>query len=330
MRLIQYVARNGERKVGLVSGPSSTLTEIKAFSSVREMALAARRAGLGLAELVRANSTTTDVDYNRIVEEGRLFLPLDHPEPSRCTLAITGLTHTGSALSRDAMHTQHGAAPLTDTMKLFNMGLEGGKPKYGAVGVQSEWAYKGDGRWAVAPGGDIVSPSFALDGGEEAEIAGLYVIGDQGEVLRVGFALANEFSDHLMEKQNYLYLAHSKLRQCSFGPEILIGDLPAAIRGTVRIVRDCDVVWSGEFLSGEDHMSHSVANLEHHHFKYQALRRPGDVHVYFYGASTLSFSDGVTLKDGDRMEIESDVFGKPLTNRFTKEHCTEAPKVIQL
>ena len=38
--------------------------------------------------------------------------------------------------------------------------------------------------------------------------------------------LSNEFSDHVMERQNYLYLAHSKLRSCSFGPELLVGDLP--------------------------------------------------------------------------------------------------------
>jgi hypothetical protein len=29
---------------------------------------------------------------------------------------------------------------------------------------------------------------------------------------RVGFALGNEFSDHTLEKKNYLYLAHSKGR----------------------------------------------------------------------------------------------------------------------
>ena len=64
-------------------------------------------------------------------------------------------------------------------------------------------------------------PSFALDGGEEPEIAGIYVIGDDGAPFRVGFALSNEFSDHVTERVNYLYLAHSKLRPASFGPEIL-------------------------------------------------------------------------------------------------------------
>jgi hypothetical protein len=56
--------------------------------------------------------------------------------------------------------------------------------------VQPEWFYKGDGSTLVAPGGDLMSPSFALDGGEEPEIVGVYVIDAQGAPARVGFALA--------------------------------------------------------------------------------------------------------------------------------------------
>ena len=69
-------------------------------------------------------------------------------------------------------------------------------------------------------------PGFALDGGEEAEIAVLYLIDDGGRPRRVGYALGNEFADHVLERQNYLYLAHSKLRPCAFGPELLLGELP--------------------------------------------------------------------------------------------------------
>ncbi|TJW21179.1 MAG: GguC protein, partial [Mesorhizobium sp.] len=70
------------------------------------------------------------------------------------------------------------------------------------------------------------------------EVAGIYVIGDDGAPFRVGFTLSNEFSDHVTERVNYLFLAHSKLRNASFGPEILIGDLPSDVRGTSRIIRD--------------------------------------------------------------------------------------------
>ena len=126
-------------------------------------------------------------------------------------------------------------------------------------------------------------------------------IDPEGAPVRVGFALGNEFSDHVTERQNYLYLAHSKLRASSFGPELLLGDLPADIQGASRIRRGKEVVWEKPFLSGEQNMSHTIANLEAHHFKYALFRRPGDVHVHFFGTATLSFSDGVQTREGRRV-----------------------------
>ena len=201
-------------------------------------------------------------------------------------------------------------------MKMFKLGLEGGKPAKGGVGVQPEWFYKGDGSTLVRPGGDLVSPSFALDGGEEPEIVGVYVISNEGAPVRVGFALGNEFSDHVMERQNYLYLAHSKLRPSSFGPELLIGDPPLDVSGVSRIRRGKEVIFEKPFLSGEQNMSHTIANLEAHHFKYAQFRRPGDVHFHFFGTATLSFSDGVKTEKGDVFEIEAAPFGLPLRNRL--------------
>ena len=246
--------------------------------------------------------------------------PLDHPEPARCYVTGTGLSHLGSAQSRDAMHAklQSGEAHMTDSMKMFKWGLEGGKPAPGTTGVQPEWFYKGDGRNVVPPGRPLEIPGFALDGGEEPEIVGLYLIGDDGAPMRVGFALGNEFCDHVMEKQNYLYLAHSKLRNCSFGPELLTGDLPQDIQGTVRIIRGGERVWQGAFASGEANMSHSIANLEHHHFKYGQFRRPGDVHCHFFGTATLSFAEGFTVAPGDVFEISAPQFGRPLRNPVIK------------
>ncbi len=170
----------------------------------------------------------------------------------------TGLTHLGSAATRDAMHQKVAEAAeetLTDSMKMFRMGLEGGKPKRGKDGVQPEWFYKGDGSFVAAPGAPLVSPGFAADGGEEPEVAGIYVIGTDGTPFRVGFALMNEFSDHVTERANYLLLAHSKLRPCSFGPELLLGDLPEDIRGTSRIRRGKKVIFEQPFLTGEANMS---------------------------------------------------------------------------
>jgi hypothetical protein len=181
-------------------------------------------------------------------------------------------------------------------------------------GVQPEWFYKGDGRSLVAPEQPLISPHFALDAGEEPELAGLYVIAADGTPYRIGYTLANEFSDHVMERMNYLYLAHSKLRPASIGPELFLGELPADIRGTARIKRGADTLWEKPFLTGEVNMSHHLRNLEHHHFKYDLFRRPGDVHVHFFGTATLSFVEGIKAQDGDVFEIEAEPFGLPLRN----------------
>ena len=199
-------------------------------------------------------------------------------------------------------------------MKMFKMGIEGGKPKDGEKGVQPEWFYKGNGYGAAAPGAALVSPSFALDGGEEPEMAGIYVIAKDGSPFRIGFALSNEFSDHVTERINYLYLAHSKLRPASFGPEIRIGAAPEDIRGTSRIKRGDKVIFEKPFLSGEANMSHTFANLEYHHFKYGLFRAPGDVHVHMFGTATLSFAEGIKPEAGDVFEIEVAEFGLPLRN----------------
>ncbi|WP_128253384.1 AraD1 family protein [Falsirhodobacter deserti] len=255
------------------------------------------------------------VDLPALAAEGKLDVPLRHPEPARMFLTGTGLTHTGSASARDAMHATEG---LSDSMKMFRMGLEGGKPESG-VGVQPEWFYKGTGVQAVAPNDPLVSPSFALDGGEEPEIAAFYINGPDGMPHRVGFSLANEFSDHVTERVNYLFLAHSKLRPAAFGPELLVGDLPQDIRGTSRILRNGQPIFEAPFLSGEANMSHSIANLEHHHFKYLPFRQPGDLHVHMFGTATLSFAAGIRTEAGDVFEIEAPDFGLPLRNPMAIE-----------
>jgi hypothetical protein len=265
-----------------------------------------------------------------VIAEKRILLPLDHPDPARIVVALTGLTHVGGAAARDSMHAKLQGADLTDSMKMFKLGLEGGKPAGGAIGVQPEWGWKGDGSWLVAPEQPIELPGYAEDGGEEGEVAGLYVIGDDGAVLRVGFALGNEYSDHVMERRNYLYLAHSKLRQSSFGPEVLVDTLPDEVTGTIRIVRNGADAWRGELISGEANMCHSIANLEQHHFKYARFRRPGDVHVYFYGASGLSCTDGVAAKPGDIFEVASPVFGRALRNPLIAGAPNEAISVTAL
>ncbi|MEX5572864.1 GguC family protein [Pseudomonas lijiangensis] len=316
MRLIQFEVSHGQRRVGLVDG--DRVREVPGVDSVRELALKAIEAGSSLAHQVDLLGLGNEHDYAQLLREVRVLPPLDHPDPAHMLVSGTGLTHLGSASARDKMHQQAGdEAAMTDTMRIFKWGLEGGKPQAGQAGVQPEWFYKGDGSIVVRPGAAFTLPPFAEDGGEEPELSGLYVIGHDRKPYRLGFAIGNEFSDHVMERRNYLYLAHSKLRACSFGPELRVGDLPQHLVGTSRILRDGEVVWEKEFLSGEANMCHSLENLEYHHFKYSQFLRPGDVHIHFFGTATLSFADGIRTQRGDRFEISQPEFGQPLVNWLT-------------
>lgn len=312
IHLSQLRLADGSRAVAIRRGAAAHL--VPGAPTTRDLALAAIAAGRSLAAEAEARGTGDPVDLAAALAEGRMLLPLDHPDPAHLHMTGTGLTHLGSASARDAMHRQADPDTLTDSMKMFRMGLEGGKPTGGGIGAQPEWFYKGNGHAAVAPGAALTSPGFALDAGEEPEIAGLYLIGPDGTPFRLGFALGNEFSDHVTERGNYLWLAHSKLRPASFGPEMRVGVLPDHVEGTSRVIRDGAPIWQKPFLSGEGNMSHSLANLEHHHFKYEIFRQPGDVHVHFFGTATLSFADGIRIQDGDAFEIACDAFGLPLRN----------------
>ena len=313
LRLVQLTGTDGERIVAAATS-GTTGRRIKGATSVYSLALAAIAANTTLTRMLESQGYGEEIDLADALLSRRILAPVDHPDSARVFLTGTGLTHLGSADARDRMHAKAHSAAASDSMKMFRMGLQGGKPADAQVGVQPEWFYKGDGRSIVAPESPLLSPQFAADAGEEPELAGIYVIATDGTPCRLGFTLANEFSDHLTERANYLYLAHSKLRTASIGPELLLGELPADIRGTARIMRGGRRLWEKPFLTGEANMSHYVRNLEHHHFKYDLFRRPGDLHVHFLGTATLSFADGIRTRDGDIFEIEAQPFQLPLRN----------------
>ena len=317
MRLIQYLDAQGREQVGVTAGRAEPVRVVAGVHSTRELALAAIAAGRSLQAQVESLPGAPSLEtYGTLLDEGRVLPPLTHADPSRCLVSGTGLTHLGSAATRDAMHHKLAGdeAALSDSMRMFKWGVEGGRPAGDGAGVQPEWFYKGDGDILAAPGAPLQSPAFALDGGEEPDLVGLYVIGPDGLPARRGFASGTEFSDHVTERQNYLYLAHSKLRPCAVGPELRLGALPADLRGSSRIRRGSELVWEKPFVTGEANMCHSLANLEFHHFKYAAHCRPGDVHLHFFGTATLSFADGVKVQPGDQFEIELPGFGEPLVN----------------
>ena len=317
LRLVQLTTAGGTRCVA-AADDSGKARRVDGASGVYELAMLAIKTGATLSSVVASRLSAEAVDLELAQAEGRLLAPIDHPDAAHVYVTGTGLTHLGSAESRDKMHKAAAGGTLTDSMRMFMMGLEGGKPAEGAVGVQPEWFYKGDGSSLVGTGAALPAPAFALDGSEEPEVAGIYVIDADGNPRRLGYCLGNEFSDHITERGNYLWLAHSKLRNASLGPELLTGELPEDVRGTSRILRDGTQIWEKPFLTGEANMSHTLHNLEHHHFKYSLFRRPGDVHVHFYGTATLSFADGIQTREGDVFEIEAVPFRLALRNPLAR------------
>jgi hypothetical protein len=316
VRLIQF-QQEGRVRVARVKD-AETVQVLAVKGGTYALAESAISEGRPLREVIESLESSEQLSYQGLINDGSVIPPIGHPDPAHCSVSGTGLTHLGSAGTRDSMHLKLNdpSGALTDSMKMFKLGLEGGKPEPGKIGSQPEWFYKGDGSTIVSPYADIPIPAFALDGGEEPELVGLYLIGPDGNPYRIGFSLGNEFSDHLTERQNYLWLAHSKLRYCSFGPELRLGAIPQQLEGVSRILRDGKPIWEKPFLTGEENMSHTIANLEHHHFKYEQFRRPGDLHIHFFGTSTLSFADGIKTKENDEVEISAPSFGRPLVNRL--------------
>ncbi|MBV9624808.1 MAG: GguC protein [Acidobacteria bacterium] len=319
LRLIQ-LEKLGVRHVALVSG--SRLQILPGVESIYALVTRALEAGVKLSQAVEQHPTEDLLDYDPIYEgssDWRILPAIDHPaEPARCLVSGTGLTHLGSARDRQEMHRhpslEEDFEDLTDSMKMFRLGLHGGRPAAGAIGTPPEWFYKGSGTILRAHGQDLEIPAYAEDGGEEAEVAGIYLIGPGGRPRRIGMAVGNEFSDHCFEQSNYLNLASSKLRTCSIGPELVVDPEFKSVPGEVTITRNGRVLWSKQLRTGEAEMCHNLQNIEHHHFKFEAHRRPGDVHVHFYGADCLSFGEGIRLADGDLVEIRFKGFGRALRN----------------
>lgn len=316
MHLVQLQHPEQGRHVAIVDEPRLVLLE--SVPSIYDLARSAIDEGDSLVEIAESRRTSQRLEYDPIYRgesPWKLLAAFDHPEdPLHCIVSGTGLTHRASAENREAMHEAQSSGQLTDSMQMYLWGVEGGRPAAGEVGQQPEWFYKGTGHALRAHGEPLLQPGFADDGGEEPEVAAAYLVDREGRPWRIGFAAGNEFADHVMEKKNYLNLAHSKLRQCSIGPELCLSEHFESVTGTVSILRAGKEVWFHAIQTGEQHMAHSLANLEHHHFKYTEHRRAGQAHVHFLGAAAFSFGAQMKLEDGDLMQVAWNGLGRPLIN----------------
>src|SRR4051812_30447177 len=164
MRLVQYLEEALRRRVGMVEG--DRLIPIQGFDSVYRLALNAIDTDQTLHEVVERNLSKDSEPYSDDI----LFLPaFDHPQESaRCLVSGTGLTHRKSAQTRNSMHS--GAQTVTDSMRMYEWGVEGGRPAAGEIGSQPEWFYKGSGFILRAHNEPLTIPAFADDGGDEPEV----------------------------------------------------------------------------------------------------------------------------------------------------------------
>jgi hypothetical protein len=318
VRLVQ-IGNGTLRQVALVSEPH--LSCLAGVESVYQLATLCIRENASLSKRVHDLEHGDLLSYDDVYSgksEWCLLPPIDVPgAPERVFVSGTGLTHLGSAKDRQAMHVKpatDAAKPMTDSMRMFELGIAGGRPNEGQIGVAPEWFYKGHGDALQAPFAPLTVPAHAEDGGEEAEIAGIYLVANDGTPHRLGMCTGNEFSDHRFEQRNYLNLAGSKLRKCCIGPELVVAAEFRSVVGEVSIQRGGLSLWQKMIETGEENMSHSLANLEHHHFKFDGHRMPGSVHVHFFGAHSLSFGEGIELKDGDWMQVRFEGYGRALRN----------------
>lgn len=339
MRLIQFKVPSLGRCLGVVQGREVyNITEQNLMlPSVHAAFHLARSGGRRLDELLLhvmgQAHRPTPLDYRELLEAGRVLPPVTEEHGTRLLVSGTGLTHLGSARQRDAMHqAAEPAGPKSPSRTMFELGLAGGRPEPGQRGTAPEWFYKGDGRTLRGPGESLDIPPFAPDGGEEPEIAGVYAIDGRGVPCRLGFVQGNEWSDHVTENVNYLYLAPSKLRTCSIGPELVTNFPFGDVRGVCRVRRAGEVIYdSGELLTGEANMCHSLANIEDHLFKFPEHRTRGDVHVHFFGTSKLSFPGrDWQYRDGDVVEVSFQGMGEPLRNPVRRLQADDRPVTVEV
>src|SRR5215471_5166725 len=116
MNLIQFELPDGSRRVGVVQG--ETVTEVSNATSARDIALKAIESGRSLTGQIQAARAGAEHEFASLLAELRVLPPIDHPDPAHCLVTGTGLTHLGSAATRDKLHKQATQAEeaLTDSM----------------------------------------------------------------------------------------------------------------------------------------------------------------------------------------------------------------------
>jgi hypothetical protein len=286
-RLVQIIHPEYGRRVALVNGDELHL--LSSYRSAYAFAKTAIETGQKLREILSTDLSGIVLDYREVytLHSGWRFLPsFDHPTDPACCLVSGCANAHGSGASELA------APP---------------------------WFTKGNGIHLRAHGEPLTIPAFASGGAEEAELAGVYLIGPDGAPRRVGLTPGNEFADPAMASQDARLLARAKLRSCAIGPELALDAEFLDVAGSVAVERGGAAIWSKEIRTGEKHTAFRLEQIEQHHFEFEAHGIPGDAHIHFLGGSASSFGEGVVLEDGDEVVIQWEGFGRPLRNSIHRE-----------
>ena len=289
MRLAQFRDADGRRAVAVSHADGHrVLDEIE---TVYELVLAALEAGDSLSKTASSFQSARTVDLDAAEREGRLLPPLEHPVPTRCWV-------TGS---------EGATAPTADP-------------------AAASWFFRGSGSTLVAAGQPLPVPGFAPSGLPVPQLAGLYVIADDGVPCQVGWSLAHPIVDRALASGGGA--GHARLRATAIGPEILLGELPKVVPATTRILRGSKVVAEQSFDLGSGAMARGFADLARDHFRYGMHRRPGDVHVHCFGSGAAITSIDAATPD-QVFELACPPLGRPLRNRVaTIDMATPAVRVL--
>jgi hypothetical protein len=124
---------------------SDTVVTLALDGGTYALAQRAIQTGRTMREIVGSLKAGEPVSYQELIDSGKVVPPIMHPDPAHCMVSGTGLTHLGSAGARDAMHAnlQEPADALTDSMKMFRLGLERGKPQQAALARSRNGSIKG-------------------------------------------------------------------------------------------------------------------------------------------------------------------------------------------
>lgn len=289
-RLVQIIHPEYGRRIALVNGEDE-LHLLSTYRTAYDFAMAAIETGQKMRDLLSTDLSGIVLDYREVhaLRSGWRFLPsFDHPAHTACCL-VSGCANA------------HGSdAPLP---------------------AAPPWFTKGNGMHLRAHGEPLTIPAFALSGAEEAELAGVYLIGPDGVPRRVGLTPGNEFADPAMAAKDARLLSRAKLRTCAIGPELALDAEFRDVTGSVTVERSGVPIWFKQIRTGEKHTACRLEQVERHHFEFDPHRIPGDAHIHFLGGSVSSFGDGVVLEEGDEVVIQWEGFGRPLRNPIERERA---------